>query len=359
MNRKTKDLLTQASQIHQEGCVTISMNTHRTGPDYQKDPILLNNLLKQAGLRLATQLGVKDAQATLTKLETVANSIDHAHNLDSLVIFANTGFSGYAKLPVPVTDRVTIDHTFATRDLFRALHQQAEYYVLWLNRDKARLIHAINGMVIEEQKERFPVRNMVAGSDSAKQAMDRDPKVLFSEYFNQVDKALVKKLNENPLPVVLATEARNADLYRAVADRKEFLTVDFSPSRQDLSPLHLVEEAWKIYAPVVKAKYDQRTEVLEKAASAGRLYSDHNDIWRALQEGKGSTLFVREGLFQPAMLQNDEVELLPASERERVDAVDDIIDEMIERNRATGGDAVFVSGTDLDPYNGLALVTRY
>ncbi len=212
---------------------------------------------------------------------------------------------------------------------------------------------------MEEIKGDFPVHNTVAGPDAAKQVMDRDWNVLVKEYFNQVDKALVKVLNERPLPVVLATEARNADHYRKVADRKEFLSESFSPSQQDLSPLHLVEEAWKAYAPAVKATYDQRAEVLEKAASAGKLFSDHNDIWRAIQEGKGETLFVREGLFQPAMLNNGQVELLPADERERRGAVDDIIDEMIERNKAFGGDAVFVSGDDLDRYDGLALVTRY
>ena len=359
MNRKTKDALTRAAQIHQKGCVTISLNTHRTGPDYLKDAILLKNLLKQAGLRLTSELGVKVAQATMAKLEAMAEGIDHAHNMESLVLFANTEFSGHVKLPIAVTDRVTIDHTFATRDLFRALHQKTEYYVLALSRDQARLFEAFNGNIVEELKGDFPVLNDVAGSDAAKQVMDRDWNTLVKEYFNQVDKALVKVLNEHPLPVVLATEARNVDHYRKVADKKEFIAASFNPSRQNLTPLHLVEEAWNAYAPVVKAKYDQRSQALEKAASAGKLFSDHNDIWKAIQEGTGETLFVREGLFQPAVLNNGHVELLPAEEREKRGAVDDIIDEMIERNRASGGDAVFVSGKDLDPYNGLALVTRY
>jgi hypothetical protein len=39
--------------------------------------------------------------------------------------------------------------------------------------------------------------------------------------------------------------------------------------------------------------------------------------------------------------------------------VDDLVDEMIEKNLDFGGDAVFVHGDELAPYNGLVLVTRY
>jgi hypothetical protein len=39
--------------------------------------------------------------------------------------------------------------------------------------------------------------------------------------------------------------------------------------------------------------------------------------------------------------------------------LDDIIDEMIEKNLEFGGDAVFVYGDELAPYDGLVLVTRY
>ncbi len=39
--------------------------------------------------------------------------------------------------------------------------------------------------------------------------------------------------------------------------------------------------------------------------------------------------------------------------------VEDIIDDMIEKNIDFGGDAVFVDGNELERYDGLVLVTRY
>lgn len=86
---------------------------------------------------------------------------------------------------------------------------------------------------------------------------------------------------------------------------------------------------------------------------------DHNDIWRSVQTGKGGTLFVKQGSFQPALLTNAGITLLPEEKREKAGAVDDIIDEMIDRNLAICGDTVFVSGPGPDRLNGLALVARY
>lgn len=355
----TKEVLRKAQEVRAEGCVTITMNTHRTRPDSLKDPILLKDLLKNTEARLMKEHEPKMAKAIMAKLNAMADEIDHEHNKESLVLFANTDFAEYVKLPVSVIDRITVDDTFATRDLFRALHQETEYYVLWLNRHQARLLRASKGKVEEEIRGEFPMKNSVAYTDAAKQVMDRKFDGLIEEFLNRVDKALVKVINEHPLPVVLATESRNVDHYNRIADKKEFLKANFNPSHDDLTPHHLVEEAWKAYQPVVKAQYDSRTSILENAVSAGRLVTDHNDIWRALEEGKGGTIFVKQGLFQPAMLTNGQIELLPASEREKKGAVDDIIDEMIEKNKAFGGDAVFVSGDDLDRFNGLALVTRY
>ena len=359
MKQNTKEVLRKAQEVRAEGCVTITMNTHRTRPDNMQDPILLKDLIKTAETRLMNDHEPKMAKAIVAKLNAMADGIDHEHNKDSLVLFASTEFADHVKLPVSVVDRVTVDDTFVTRDLLRAQHEETEYYVLWLNRNQARLIHASKGKVEGEIRGEFPMKNSVAYTDAAKEVMDRKFAVLVEEYLNRVDKALLKVINEHPLPVVLATDSRNVDHYNRIADKKEFLKTNFNPSHDDLTPHHLVEEAWKAYAPVVKAHYDSRTNILENAISAGRLVTDYNDIWRALQEGKGGTIFVKQGLFQPAMLSNGNIELLPNSDREKKGVVDDIIDEMIEKNKAFGGDAVFVSGDDLDRFNGLALVTRY
>lgn len=87
--------------------------------------------------------------------------------------------------------------------------------------------------------------------------------------------------------------------------------------------------------------------------------TDFNDIWKAVQEGKGKTLFAQQGYLQPACLTNDTIELLRDEQADKINVVDDIIDEMIKINIKHGGDAVFLPKTELEKFNRLALTTQY
>src|SRR5262245_7238885 len=65
-------------------CVTISLNTHRTHRDSQKDRVLLKNLVKEAEDRVIAEYGKRPVAALLNKLEDVPSKVDANHNLDSL-----------------------------------------------------------------------------------------------------------------------------------------------------------------------------------------------------------------------------------------------------------------------------------
>ena len=84
---------------------------------------------------------------------------------------------------------------------------------------------------------------------------------------------------------------------------------------------------------------------------------DFNEIWKAVNNGRGKTLFVKQGYFQPARLQNNHIELIPPDQSEDAN-IDDIIDEMIEINLQHEGDSVFVEGNQLEKFNGLVLITK-
>ena len=130
MNKKLNEL----KKVNAENCVSIILNTHRTAPDSQKDVIALKNLIKEAEERLLNSLDKKKAQAIVESLTKVESTIDHSHNLESLILFVNVDeqIAEYMRLPIPVVDRVIIDHTFATRDLLRAIHLTASYFILVL-----------------------------------------------------------------------------------------------------------------------------------------------------------------------------------------------------------------------------------
>lgn len=341
-------------------CVTIVFNTHRTLPDNEKDPLVLKNLIKEATNRLPQECNPQVAQVIAGKLDALAATIDHRRNLESLAIFVNEEIEEYTRLPIAVEDRVTIGNSFATRDIIRTLYRDKEYYVLVLSRDRARLIEAFNDKVVQELEGNFPVENIfLHPRQRAEAAIGNRQTNLQQEFFNIVDKQLVEVVKQNPWPVLICTEASNYPQYLKVADRKEIIIGHLEGNRMEEKAHHIIEAAWPMVLQIRKDNIRARAQELETAAGAGKLLTDINDIWRAVNHGRGKTLFVRQGYFQPARLVNGTVELVADEQSDRTGVIDDIIDDIIDVNMQYGGDSVFLSGDELKNYQGLVLTTRY
>ncbi|MEO8934502.1 MAG: hypothetical protein ABI295_09345, partial [Xanthomarina sp.] len=283
--------------IRLENCVSIIMNTHRTKPDYLNNGLQLKNLIKDAENRLMADTDKKSAQNLVNKLNELADQIDHSHNLESLILFVNENVAEYTRLPIKVVDRVVIDDTFATRDLIRAMHTEANYYVLVLSQEKVRLIEASNDKVVKEFGKPFPIENkqfFAKSKPEASVASRQDS--LIAEYFNQVDKEVNAIRHENPLPVLICTVDENYPEYLKIADKKHSIfDVFLNKNRMAEKDHAIVSEAWKLVESHVVSKNNERKSELEKAVSENKFLSDTNEIHKAIKEGKIQTLFIEQG----------------------------------------------------------------
>lgn len=352
--RKLKDVIA-------ENCITLILNTHRTGPDNQKDPIVLKNLVREAEERLLTSEDKRVAQALIQRLKELADGIDHNHNLESLILFVNEEIADFVRLPIAVEDRVIIDYTFATRDLVRALHLQANYFVLVLSQQTVRLIEAFNDSLVQEVGQPFPIENTRHYTTNQAE-LSNAPRLssLMAEFFNQVDKELNQVRKEHPLPVLICTEESNYHEYLKVADEKRSILAPYlNGNRLDQTAQAIVSAAWEVVKPQVEQTNRAQKEALREAVNSGTFLSDLNDIWNAMLEGRIQTLFIEEGLFHPARISGREVQLVSEEELSDKEVVDDVYDEFIETNMNYGGDVVFLPRGELSEFQGFGAITRY
>lgn len=357
MNLTLKEL----KDVHSENCVTIIMTTHRAKPDYLGDGLRLKNLIKEVETRLTADLDKKEAAHLLEKVNTLADSIDHSHNMESLMLFVNKDVAEYTRLPIKVEDRVVIDDTFATRDLVRAMHLETHYYILVLSQEKIRLIEAMNDKVVSEIGKPFPIentqfftKNRAAGAIASKKSS------LMAEYFNQADKEVNNVRKANPLPVFICALEENHNEYIKIADRKHSIFDVFLNKNSINDAVHtIVEESWAIVREYVVDKNNSRKEELKKAVGENKFLCDTNEIWNAISEGRVQTLFIEQGLFQPAVMENGEIVYVSEDKRNDKGVIDDIYDEMIEANMDFGGDVVFLPKGELEKFNGFGAITRY
>ena len=74
MNRQDILLLQQISGYP---ALTITLPTHRTSPDNRQDPIRLKNLVTQATEQLLGEVGRREIEPLLTRLNELAENIDY------------------------------------------------------------------------------------------------------------------------------------------------------------------------------------------------------------------------------------------------------------------------------------------
>ncbi|WP_452221203.1 AOC03_06830 family ribosome hibernation factor [Lacinutrix salivirga] len=354
-------ILKNIKNLSSENCVTIIMNTHRTKPDSLKDELVLKNLIKETENRLLASLNKKEALVLIEKLKTLATKINHAHNLDSLVLFVNKDIAEFTKLSIPVTDRVIIDNTFSTRDLVRAMHTESNYYILVLSQSEARLIEALNDKVVKEFKAPFPIKNTQFDNiNTMEPVVSSRQRNLIAEFFNQVDKEVNTIRNQNPLPVLISTVEENYPEYLKVADQKHSIYPMYLNDNRIAEKDHaIVTEAWKLIEAYYKTINTERKAELLKAVTQNKFLSDTNDIYKAIKEGRIQTLFIEKDLFQPAVIEDDEIIYVSDFQKSDKEVIDDIYDELIELNMDFGGEVVFLPKGELTKFNGFGAITRY
>lgn len=360
MNKK--EILDRLINIKAPVCVSLILTTHRTHPENQKDAIQLKNLIAEANQRLQSEFDNDVASRYTAKLQKIADSIDHSHNDRGLMLFVNDDVEEYLRLPMEVTDRVIIDDTFATRPIVRAMKMDSDYFVLVLSRSSARFIQASSDQVIEEVKsDIFPITdNNLQVATKQEAASAARVTNLMQEFFNRIDKGVNRVRTDNPLPVVVYSDLTNYHQYLQIADYPNTILGHVVSKNADESASNLVKEVWPSIKEMTIANNRERVAELKKSVSAGTFLADLNEIWAAVQEGRGKTIFVEEGYHQPATI-SVEGELTPitADEISTKYDNDDIVDDMIEYNLKYGGDVVFVEKGSLENFNKIALVTRY
>lgn len=353
--------LKRLRKIRSGNCITIALNTHRTHPDTEKDAIVLKNLVAEAAERLAVNTDNNVARTLTEKLETLAKSVDHRANLDSLLLFVNMDIAEMVRLSIPVTDRVVFGDRFATRDLLHSTHLETRYFILVLNKDEAKLIEARNDQAIRESVAPFPIQNADHSKTFSAQSKDTNRTgALISEFFNFVDKEVNKVRKEDPLPVLICSDESNFYEYLKIADQQKSILPEFlNRSRQNEKPNAIVADAWPILQQYTQNKNDVRISELLQAVNQQKFLSDTNDISRAITEGRVQTLFLEHGLHQSAANDqgqiNDEIAAIADSRT----AIDDIYEDLIGRHIDSGGDVVLLPQGTLPQFNGLGAVTRY
>lgn len=355
------ELLEKIASALSNPSVTVSMKSHRTFPDCEKDQIRMKNLFKEASERLTNEFGKKEVSGIIEKLNEISETYDTRHSLDSLHIFVSKDMAEIVKSPWEVDDnKVHISERFAIKPLIVMNNRMADYLVLVLSKSGTKLFKAHNDEIVEEvHNDVFPSNenpymtvNKIQQSDA-----DRMDKLLL-EYFNVIDKAVVKVHYETESNVIVLTTDDNFAKLKKVADKPSIYQGYSSINTNDNSEKTLVEAAWKIVQETQKGKRTSAIEEMQSAVSKGQVLTDLAEIYRAAKEGRAD-LFIAHNKFRQAVKMTDDNSFELVDDVTTAGAIDDITSEIAREVIARKGRVVFTNQDEIKDLGEVALKLRF
>jgi hypothetical protein len=339
--------------------VSILAPTHRTAPANKQDPIKVKNLVRKAIDRLHGEFKKREVAAVVEKLRELVRNVDWEHTLDGLALFASKERSAAVTLPFRVKPRAIIDETFATRDLVYAFNRAPPYRVLVLSHT-TRLYDAWTAVLDEHTAKPFPMVHRgpggaakLPGGPGVNRSAVRDD--AHRQFFRTVDEAVGALQKANPRPLVVAGVERNLAFYREVASQSGAVVGMLAGNHDGTSPAALGKLVWPVFESGATLRRTEALVELDAAVGASRHASGIDQVWREAVGGKCRTLLVEKDFKYPADVSPDGRLLRPYT-GEGAAALDDAVDEVIERVMDTGGEVFFYPPGDLDVHQRIAAV---
>lgn len=356
-----KEKLQKLANEKSTPCVTISLNTHRTHPDSDKDAILLKNLLKKAENRVIEDYGKRPAARLLERIAKIGNEIDVRCNLDSLHIFLSDNTQEIIRITWPIAeDRVYIDEMFDLRALIKAYNRTEEYLVLLMSRSAVNLYHAMNDTIVDEIKnDNFPITDspwfLANGAERSNAKLIDD---IHKEFFNRMDKDVVKVAEETGLKCVVICLEENYSYLHEVADRPDiylgYAPIDYNNTKEH----QIAKQAWECIQKIQKKRRSDAIEEVKESVSQGLMITDLQEIYQAAIDGRGDLLVVYEDFSQPVLMMDERTFKL-VDDPNAPDVIDDITSTIAWEVMSKGGRVFFTCQDEMKDLGNIIMKTRF
>ena len=337
MNRAT---LVDLQDRHAYPSITLLLNTTPGVPLSASERDAAAGLVRSAEQRLRTDHVDDDLRDRLVaRLTALVDEHASAPATRALAVFMSPEHDAVVRLGRHVDERLTIDDTFATRDLVADLNRTALYRVVTISERAVRVFIGDRHRLVE-QRESWPLR--------------REEDHTAATWTRDVNQSLRREHAAYPLPTVLA------GVQRSVRDLAPHLdAVGLVPGNHDrTSASDLHHATWPLVVDWLRGDEARAMQRLDRARSANRYAGGIHEIWPLALDGRVDTLVVEDGYRLAARIDGNR-QLVPADDHEHPEVTDDVVDGAIEHVLRHGGQAVIVSDGALAEADHMAAILRY
>lgn len=255
---------------------------------------------------------------------------------------------------------VSVAENFVIKPLIKVFNRIEDYLILVLSQSDVRLLHAVNDITLGEIKDddfSFDKSlNFLTDQDKSKDGKQLDNRI--REFFNQIDKAVVKVHNKTEMNVVVICSDNNWSKLMQVADKPSIYYGNVSINFNDTENISIATHAFKIVNAAQETERAKAIQEMLEAEGHGRVITNLLDIFIAVKGGRGDLLITNDNYHQPVKMSGDYSFDL-ATDVTLPGVIDDITSDIAWEVISKKGRAIYTSQEEFKSLGNIALKVRY
>ena len=308
------------AEVHDQHCISIYNPTARAGEEVDKN---------HGRLRLKNTL--KSVQKTLNEYGLTEREIDNhlapAKNLledqsfwrnqsDCLVIFLRNQQMKFFTIPGDCEEFSYVSDHFYLKPLISLFNGDGKFFLLNVSLQDVKFYegtrHTITEVFVKdlvpeklEEVVGYDYRNKTlqfrsgqggeAGAMFHGQGSGKDDKnVELEKFLRAVDKGLMKLIQDDDAPLLLACVDHYLPVYEKITSYSNVFNKNVSGNHERTSPIELHELAWMIVEETFQEKRKKTIKSLRNLSASGKTSYEINEIIPAAIDGRIEALFIQQ-----------------------------------------------------------------
>lgn len=358
-------------------CVSILVPMYKISPDRNQNPVrarhAVENALSQLGKIKAKDEKEKQVLRKISDdIGKLYEKIDFVRAQKGVGIFVSENITHLVYFPFDIAEKIIVGDSFEIRDMLYKEHYLAEYLVLALSMNSARLFSGRDGIHNEIADENFPLRfrdDFIYEKPSpgspvsvSLKSTEKDKSIMklirLKEFYRQADALLANYLKEN-VPIIISGVAKCLSSFLEVTRHQKKIIAQVAGNYSGKKKEEFEMKTWK---KVLQHQRDSETALLkelENRVKTKSLVSGLKKVWKNAEEGRGLFLVVEKDFRQPGFERPGDKKLFAHANGSPLKIHDDAVDDLIEMVLEKNGTVSFVKNGSLKKMQRIALVTRY
>lgn len=315
------------------------------------EPKMTAPTVLQSDLILAREAAVK-CMATRFEHEMVAvldekigqavDKLNYDTHKKSVALFISTILEKIFYLDFPVEEKIIVNESFEIRDLVYAKKELHKYLVVVAG-ERCCKVFIGNTNTFIRIKSTVPEHT---GGSYQERSLEA--------FIRQADAELTTLRQTFPLPIFVLGSQRVTDYFRSITTNRSTIISYIQGNFEDASEHVLRIALTPFIADWKQLKMTELFQQINHAALGGAICSGIQDVHRKLVSGKGRKLIVEKNFMHPAATEINTHDETRATARSAY--IHDLVDELIERTLAAGGDVEFVEEGSLKDFGQIVLI---